>query len=225
MSYQDNWKTYNALLTSGLVLKFLLPLFLSTSLIISPWELTAFAHHESGTDGVGASQLLEGPPNRQTGSPFSDSLWGNLLLSMAYQRDEEIKQISKHLGQIDLLTLTSVASVSGLGLAGGLRTLNCLNKSDTDPISPTILGIISSGATLGTVGVRTILTYRYRKKLRTRQVAIKNEIEQLLYAMEQERYTHSMHEQLKALVGERATREFEQIWVTSHSKYLAQVEK
>lgn len=212
-------------LPPGLLPKLLLPLLLSTSLTIPPRVIPAFAHHEGGTEGVGASQLLEGPQDKRTGSPFSDSLWGNLLLSMAYQRDEEIKQISKRLGQVDLLTLTSVTSVSGLGLAGGLRTLNCLNKSDKDPVFPTILGIIGSSATLGTVGVRTVLAHRYGKKLRARQAAIKNKIEELLDAMEHDRYTRSVHEQLAALIGERATKEFEQIWAASHSRYLAQVEK
>src|SRR5690606_18148609 len=42
---------------------------------------------------------------------YSDSLWGNMLLNMAFARDPELQRLGRRLGQINALTMMSVLGV------------------------------------------------------------------------------------------------------------------
>ncbi len=158
--------------------------------------------------------------SRKNSAIMTDSLWGNLILQMAYQRDEKIKKLSKRLGLVNLGTMVAVSAIAGGALAQGIDSLYMLNPSDghLDSYTPGIIGVSLSGATLLTFGTKIALTYKYQRQLKARQKELKQQVEKLLNHLE---YSDSKcdeaRKELTDLIGERATREFMQIWQSSHA--------
>lgn len=190
---------------------------------------------EVGTLGVtAASQITSASLSAKVDyNSVTESLWGNLLLSMAYQRDPELQKLVKKLNRVNTFTLASVAGVSALGLA---QSINALSNTGPQTINitpahhpgghdhvhvpaesktPSTLGIIGSGATLVTLGIRTVLNKRYNSKLAKRQAQIQHRIAEILSLMENGNRSAAQH-QLTGLVGARATGEFLQIWDATH---------
>jgi hypothetical protein len=91
------------------------------------------AHHggEGGSFGggaIGGSSAVTGAAStvgvitgQVSKASASDSLWGNFLLSMAYQRDPVINRYAKKMGYMNVFTFLTIAGVTGLGLAQGIR--------------------------------------------------------------------------------------------------------
>lgn len=165
---------------------------------------------------ISASQLLSTSNSKIDQAPgLSDSLWSNLVLSMALQRDSEVQALTKKLGRVDSLTLVSVAAISALGLAQGLDTLSTIEQ-DPHPKHPAVIGIIGSSASLASLGGRVFFSYRYRKQLEARQLAIKSQVEAIITHYESGNPTESDKIALVTLIGERATQEFIGLWETKH---------
>lgn len=205
---------------------------------LTPVTLTGdeklIAHHEGSSAGVG--QLLH--DEQAVEVEVTDSLWGNLLLSMAYRRDAELQKLVKRMGVSNNLFLASIAGVSGLGLAQSITGLATLNNhqasgsqhshgghghdhssgatSHQESLAPSIMGVIGSGATLMTIGAHVYFEHRYKKKIKTRQQAINHEILQILNALEGGTNFELVQPKLTSLVGERASREFLQLWRVTH---------
>lgn len=205
--------------------------------VLTPVTLTGdetmIAHHEGSGAGVG--QLLH--DEQAAEAEVTDSLWGNLLLSMAYRRDAELKKLVKRMGVSNNLFLASIAGVSGLGLAQSITGLATLNNheaagsqhshgghehdssgaaSHQESLAPSVMGVIGSGVTLATIGAHVYFEHRYKKKIKTRQQLINHEILQILNELEGGTNFELVQPKLNSLVGERASREFLQLWRVTH---------
>jgi hypothetical protein len=163
----------------------------------------------------------------------SDSLWGNLLLSMAYQRDPVIQQSVKKLGRTNSLTLLAITGISGLGLAQGIVALNNVQGAQTldvvthadgdshvhtmaDSRVPSTLGIIGSGATVATLLVKAFLERRYSRRISSQQHIIKQQVETILSTLEAGGPVGQATTDLSPLVGQKAALEFAQLWRVAH---------
>jgi len=152
-------------------------------------------------------------------SLLTDSLWGNLILEMAYQRDPELKKIAKKLNLINIGTMASVVGIAGGTLAQGISALYVINPPSGKPDSyaPLNLGVALSSATLLAFVARIYLNHRLEKHIMTRQVEIRTRVESVLSHLEQSDAKCSQAQsQLTELIGERACREWVQLWQSSH---------
>ncbi len=150
---------------------------------------------------------------------ITDSLWGNLILDMAYQRDPEIKKIYKRLGLVNIGTMAAVAGIAGGTLAQGVVALATLNpQQGNDSYLPGAIGIGMSGLTIATFVGRAAINHHLAKCLRKRQLEIKHQVESVLAQVEQENgAAPEIKKQLIALIGERATNEWLQLWTSSNA--------
>lgn len=180
----------------------------------------------------GACQLVISDSSKVASDPVSDSLWGNLLLSMAYQRDAETKRLVKKLNRVNTWTILSIAGISGLSLAQSISSYSSLQgashleveehdghshvNTEADSKTPSVLGIIGSGATIATLGYRAIASSKLQKKITARQRAIQEKIALILTSLEAGQSTDSIKLQLNDLVGERASGEFISLWNVTH---------
>lgn len=200
------------------------------------------AHHEAASSTVGAVDILGTEPAAQMSGALSDSLWGNLILQMAYARDRELYSSVRKLKFSDNLTLASIYGIAGVSVAQSITGLVTLNPGgghgtshnvDTgsegehqhaaandnqhnDSYAPGILGLISSGSTLAALGLRFYFGHRYSKKIKTRQQEIRSRVESILARLEKGESPEQLRVELLPLIGERATREFNQLWRSSH---------
>jgi hypothetical protein len=173
-----------------------------------------------GATELNAVSLMEATGGKHKSvSLLTDSLWGNLILEMAYQRDPELQKIAKKLNLVNIGTMTSIAGIAGGTLAQGITALYVLNPPDGKPDSyaPLNVGVVLSSATLLTFAARVYFNHRLEKRIMARQLELKTRVESLLHHLEQcNGKCADAKNQLTDLIGERACREWVQLWQSSH---------
>ena len=150
---------------------------------------------------------------------LTDSLWGNLILDLAYQRDPELRKLAKRLNLVNLGTMGAITGIAGGTLAQGIIALSVLNPPDpkSDSYLPGALGVGFSGITILTFAGRTVLNQVIAKGLRKRQLEIKHQVESILAKIEDSHGENPQAQaQLISLIGERATNEWLQLWRSSN---------
>lgn len=153
----------------------------------------------------------------RSASVLSNSLWGNLILSMAYERDPEIQRLVKKLGFLNGTTLVGALGLSGLSLGQGIVGLNVINPSSgIDSVVPDVLGIVAGGSAMGLLGLRALAGHRYSKRLKARQVLIKANVDKLLLQLKTTGDEQAAKPELTALIGSEATGEFFELWTATH---------
>ncbi len=207
------------------------------------FEAPLVAHHGGeGAGGLSSLSAMASSASTTTTlkggvatSAVSSSLWGNMLLNMAYQMDPEIRKIASRIGAVNNLTLLSIAGVSGLGLAQSVYSYRQIEPPLTvnvteahhhgghdhvhmppDSKVPSTLGMIGSGVTLATLGVNAVMNKRYSRKLRNRQLLIKEQVEGILAQLRENGPTEGLRQDLAALVGPLAADEFLVLWQVTH---------
>ena len=157
---------------------------------------------------------------KQKNEPLiTDSLWGNLILDMAYQRDPEIKKLMKRLNLVNLGTMATITAVAGGTLAQGIIALSVINPPPPrhDSYQPLAIGTGLSGLTLVAFVGRAVLNHCLVKKMRSRQLAIKHRVETILAQFESSHGEHAEAQaELTALIGQRAANEWVQLWRSSN---------
>ena len=152
-------------------------------------------------------------------SVLTDSLWGNLILELAYQRDPELQKVAKKLNLVGLGTLGAIGGIAGGTLAQGISALYVINPSPGRPDSyaPLILGTALSSATLMVFAGRFFLNHQLAKQTSNRQFDIKAHVQAILAHMETSgAKCDAAKKELTGLIGERACREWVDLYQSSH---------
>ena len=150
---------------------------------------------------------------------ITDSLWGNLILDLAYQRDPQLRKYAKGMNLINMGTTAAVTGIAGGTLAQGIIALSVLNPPPpkSDSYLPGGIGTGFAGLTLVAFGARTAASYVLAQKLRNRQLAIKHKVESILKRIEDSQGENAeAHASLVVLIGERAANEWFQLWRSSN---------
>lgn len=152
-------------------------------------------------------------------SVLTDSLWGNLILELAYQRDPELQKIARRLKLVNLGTTLAISGIAGGTLAQGISALYVINPPAgvPDSYAPLELGVALSSATILAFIARTYCNHNLEHHIVLRQLEIKARVESVLSHMEHcQAACPEARKQLIELVGERACREWVQLWQSSH---------
>jgi hypothetical protein len=163
--------------------------------------------------------LLATEQKHKTTTVLTDSLWGNLILELAYQRDKELQKIAKRLNIVGLGTLGAIGGIAGGTLAQGIVAINVINPpaGKPDSYTPLVIGTALSSATIMVFISRLILNHQLGKQISNRQFAIKNHVEAILAHMESSgAKCASAQKELTELIGERASREWIDLYQSSH---------
>jgi hypothetical protein len=150
---------------------------------------------------------------------ITDSLWGNLILDMAYQRDAKLRQLYRQFGIVNIGTMAAVAGIAGGTLAQGVVALATLNpRQGNDTYLPGAIGIGMSGLTIVTFVGRAAINHHLAKCLRNRQLEIKHQVEAVLAHLEKgDEKGNDSKKELVDLIGERAANEWLQLWRSSNA--------
>ncbi len=216
-------------------------LVIATGLLFSVFGKTSALAHE-GCEGVSggsaitavaggtAGVTLHGHTSKKT---TSESIWANMLLPMAYERDVDIQKYLKRQNRMNAFTFLTIGGVSAMGLAQSIVGLNTMHGQEHIPVEmhedgeghvhlhgdskiPATMSIVSSGLTLATLGGKYAFDQLNGRKIVARQLVIKEQIEGILSQLKSgEPYAH-VSAQLAGLIGPVATEEFEAIWTQAH---------
>jgi hypothetical protein len=157
-------------------------------------------------------------------SLLTDSLWGNLILEMAYERDKELSGLLRRVNLLNFTTLGCISGIAGGTLAQGITALYVLNPQPghEDSYVPGALGVALSAATICTFGARLYFGHRFQKHIHDRQMALKKEVMDVLDQVEGSDGTSTEAvAHLETLVGKRASKEWLQMWRSSHQFAVA----
>jgi hypothetical protein len=171
-------------------------------------ELATIALAVDSTTGKGKKKSL-----------LTDSLWGNLILELAYDRDPELSKLAKRVRLLNGATTASVFGIAGGTLAQGISALYVLNPPNGGPDSyaPLFLGTALSGTTMIIIGARAYLGHQLAKHIEQRQIQLRDRVQNILSHLEYSQgQCQDARQQLKELIGERACSEWIQLWQSSH---------
>jgi len=219
--------------------------FIGLAISLYGQPLAALAHHGGeGAEGaaVGAAATgstlltLHGHTAKKTSS---DSMWANMLLPMAYERDAEVQKYVKRQSRANLFTMLSIGGVSGLGLAQSIVGFNSIHGDRSFPVEehdggeghvhmhgesriPAMMGIISSGVTVATLGAKMAFDQVNCRKLVNRQLVIKEQVEGILTKLKSGEPYENVSAQLVMLLGPMATEEVGMLWPNTRQNIVAQ---
>ncbi len=163
--------------------------------------------------------MMDSKSGEQKGSLLSNSIWGNMILKMAYQHDSELQRLAKKLKLADFGSTAGLAAVSGGTMVQGVVAMQTLNPDPglEDSYTPGIIGVCLEGAVLMIFSGGPLLIYKYRHELRARQNVIKEKVEVILHHLEHsETKCSEAQKELAELIGDRGARECIGLWQSSH---------
>jgi hypothetical protein len=163
--------------------------------------------------------LMGSASQKKNRSLLTDSLWGNLILELAYQRDKELAKLAKRMNIVNLGTNASIGSIAVGTLGQGVAALSTLNPptGHEDSYGPGILGTTLSTVTIMTFVARMYFNHKMQKDVQDRQIAIRTQVESVLNHLERsDSKCPDAQKNLTDLIGERASREWLQLWQSSH---------
>lgn len=199
--------------------QFAFTLALIVMLVTQP--LAAFACATCGCSELCPLTMVEDTNsiNKAKGS-LSDSLWGSIILKIAYQRDPEIQKLTRHINGMSALTEGTTGAVIGGTLSQNIVSMAVLRHPDGVPDSylPTSLGLGFSGLFNVVFDSGLLFNWRLKSKIKTRLITIRNRVEIILDHLE---YSQTACPQaqadLKEIIGERAASDCIQLWQSSHA--------
>jgi hypothetical protein len=163
--------------------------------------------------------LMGSASQKKNKSLLTDSLWGNLILELAYQRDKEMAKLGKRMNLVNLGTNASIGAIAVGTLGQGVAALGTLNPptGHEDSYGPGILGTTLSTVTIMTFAARMYFNHKMQKDVQDRQIAIRTQVESVLNHLERsDSKCPDAQKDLTELIGERASREWLQLWQSSH---------
>jgi hypothetical protein len=156
---------------------------------------------------------------RKGGTLLSQSIWGNIILKMAYKRDAKLQILSKKAGLTDDATNLAIFCVAGGVLSQVIINQSTLNPPppQSDSYLPGSIGLGFNGLTNIVFGAQNFMHWTLRKKVAARQRELAQQVESILHHMEySETECPEAQKQLALLIGDRAARECEKLWRSSH---------
>ncbi len=158
-------------------------------------------------------------PNSSSSSSLTESIWGNIILKLAYQRDPELQKLSKKLNISNIASVNALACIAGGTIGQNVASMACLNPPDgiEDSYAPGTVGLALNTVTNVVFSARIMASHGFRKKMKERQLVIRQRVERLLDHLEYSKTDCSEAQtELVTLIGDRASKECLQLWQSSH---------
>ena len=162
----------------------------------------------------------EGTYKTDSHSLLSNSIWGTMILKMAYDRDPELQKLRGLTKGVNVGTAGTLAAAAAGTLPQGTIAIATLNPPDgiPDSYAPGIVGLALIGATNMALWTRFGLNGGLRRKIRARQLAISQRVESILHHLEfSETNCPDAQKELAEIIGERAASECIVLWCSSHA--------
>ena len=158
-------------------------------------------------------------PNNTGSSSLTESIWGNIILKLAYQRDPELQKFAKKMNISNIASINALACIAGGTIGQNVASMACLNPPAgiEDSYAPGTAGLALATVTNVVFAGRVMASHGYRKKMKERQIAIRQRVERLLEHLEYSKTDCSEAQaELSTLIGDRASKECLQLWQSSH---------
>jgi len=150
---------------------------------------------------------------------LTSSIWGNMILKMAYAHDELLGRLAKKRRHVNSSTVGVFAGVAA-GTAGqGIVGMGVLNPPEghEDSYVPGTIGLCLEGVVNCAITGNFLLTYKYNKKIKEREAEIRERAENVLEQLShQDSGLDHANAELVELIGRQGAQEYLQLWDSSH---------
>ncbi len=158
--------------------------------------------------------------NTKDGTSLSDSLWGSIILKMAYQRDAQIQKLARHLKGENALTSSAIYAAAGGTLAQNIISLAVLNpQQGNDSYLPGSLGLGLSGLLNVALDGGMLINWHINKKIKARQLVVRQKVETILNHLEySDASCPDAQRDLGEIIGQQGAADCLKLWRLSHSQ-------
>jgi len=187
-------------------------------LVMQP--LTAIACATCGCSELCPIAMMKDSEESKNNSSLSDSLWGNIILKMAYQRDPQIQKLVRHIKGVNAVTGTAIAGAVGGTLAQNIISMGTLNPppGQLDSYLPGSFGLGLSGLINVVFDGSMLINWRLKKKIKARQLVVRQKVETILNHLEySETACPQAQIELAEIIGNRAAGDCIKLWRSSHA--------
>lgn len=198
----------------------ILALFISLSLLVMQ-PLAVFACATCGCSELcPLCMVRDSETNSRNTVALSDSLWGSIILKMAYQRDAQIQKLTRHLKGANNLTSGAIYTAVSGTLGQNIVSLAVLNQQQgNDSYLPGSLGLGLSGLLNIALDSSMLINWHLNKKIKARQLIVKDKVETILNHLEySEASCPEAQQNLADIIGQRAAADCLKLWRLSHSQ-------
>jgi hypothetical protein len=198
-----------------------LSLFVVLALFLALNPVAAFACATCGCSELCPLVMVQDTDSPKNPKGFlSESIWGSIILKMAYQRDPEIQKLKRRSKGVNLMTGGIIAGAVCGTLAQNIISQATLNPPDPqfDSYLPGSIGVGMSG--LVNIGLEggILANWPIRHKIRARQAALQNRVEAILHHLEySEAECPEAQTELSQIIGDRAAKDCIKLWHSSHA--------
>jgi hypothetical protein len=207
----------------------MLPSFRSLllSLMSSLLLFVQFAPIATACPTCGCSELCavtmfdDSLPKDKESSLLSNSIWGNIILKMAYDHDPELQKLRGKKKVGDISANSTLAAAAAGTLPQTTVSIITLNPPDgvADSYIPGTIGLVLESAINVALWTRLGLGAHFHKKIKTRQLAIRQNVEDILHHLEfSDANCPEAQKQLTEIIGENAASECIDLWRSSHKR-------
>ncbi len=183
-----------------------------------PWPAAACV--TCGCSEICPVAMVESGAGGRSTSVLTDSIWGNMILKMVYDRDPQLNRLLRRSRLASNAALGMIGGTAGATIAQNTVSLATLNPPDgiEDSYVPGAIGLAISGAVNVLFPTRMLINYSYRRKIRARQLVLRARVERVLGELEDSLSNcPEARAQLSRLVGDRAALECVELWRSSHA--------
>lgn len=151
---------------------------------------------------------------------LTDSIWGNIILKIAYQRDPILQKLTRHRKGLNALMGGSVGSAIGGTFAQNIVSVGTINppEGQSDSYLPGSLGLAMSGLVNVAFDAGIAANWHFNKKVKARQREISERVESILNHLEKsDAECPNAQADLTGIIGERAASDCLKLWHSSHT--------
>jgi hypothetical protein len=159
---------------------------------------------------------------------LSESIWGSVILKMAYQRDPQLQKLTRHKGIVNGFTSANISAAIGGTLGQNIISLATLNppEGQSDSYLPGSLGLGLSGLVNVVFDANILANWHLSKKIKARQLVVRGQVESILDHLEHSQAScPKALDDLAQIVGERAASDCIKLWQLSHAATAASTNK
>jgi hypothetical protein len=150
---------------------------------------------------------------------LSDSIWGNMILKMAYSHDQELQRLLRKRRHFGSAAYGALGVISGGTLGQNISSIALLNPAPgfEDSYAPGIVGLALDGVTNVVISGGMLVRHAQQKRITARRREIRSQVEAILEHLEYSasNCTEAQHD-LAELIGERGAQECIQLWQSAH---------
>jgi hypothetical protein len=158
--------------------------------------------------------------DRSKVSPLGESMWGSIILKMAFQKDPQLQKLTRHLKGANALTSAAMYTAVSGTLGQNIVSLAVLNPDQgNDSYLPGSIGLGCSSLMTVAFDASILFNWRLSKKIKARQLAIEKHVYSIVDHLEYSQAScPDAQKELTEIIGPQGAADLIKMWQLGHNQ-------